>query len=157
MLAEEYLPHQVESHELIVRAVKSPFHVTKGGSLKKNAFDPPPGSNELSVIRLGIGIERVRNRSIGIANSKNSEYRGLAAAGVAEVRGVGAEVVCDQVPFAGHANIVLPVGRPARDQEPPEPSALKQQDSVRAGLLSNFRYFSDPDPSVDTWTGDVVE
>lgn len=153
----KYLPHEVRDDEYVVRAIKSPFHLTKTGKLKRSAFDPPRGSADISVIRLRIGSDSVKNRSVEIASGGPATYRGLASGNVAAIRAVGLDVICDQVPFAGHANIRFPIEKPATGQEPAPPEVIDELDRLKESLLDTFVYFEDAAPTVAGWVGPSLE
>lgn len=149
-----YLTHEVDSAETVVRAIKSPFHVKKGTQLRRAAFMPPRGRRDLSVIRLRAGAGHCKDMGKRAVSGPDAQYRGLASGGVGYLLSIGAGVDCDQIPFVGHANIILPeVFLSSATEEPPPPEDLEERDNVLKLLLNHFRYFPDPDPEGQGWSG----
>lgn len=112
------IPVEVANEETVVRGIFHPYH-TKGSKLHWNAFRPPPGRADVSVMRhdyLGPEECRVRAKVIG---GTDKQYRGLASIRVRSVRDVGPDVVDSRDQFLGHADImhihVVQAGEPPDD------------------------------------------
>jgi len=84
------LPPEVAEDEKLVRAIKVPYHYdARKGRLKPAAFRPPRGTSLVSVIRLLMGADFCKNKSVEIAGP---EYLGLGVMVSAEARAAGAAV-----------------------------------------------------------------
>ena len=65
------LPEDVADDETIVRGILTPWHY-KGGKLRRQAFQPPKGSSELSVMRLLKGSDFCKDKAVEIASANRN-------------------------------------------------------------------------------------
>lgn len=146
----EALPPAVNEDEVIIRAVKSPFHL-KRGRLLARAFAPPLGRIDVSVIRLLAGFDHCAEKARDVADQPDvSEYAGMALAHAAKLRAVPVDVEDDPEPFVGHANLVyreiaeLLASR--RKGEPLPPDEQSKLTSFYARVAGEFTFKEDPRP-----------
>ena len=146
-------PHEVSDTEIIIRGICSPYHVSSNGKLKSSAFDPTPGTDEVSVMRHDwIGTEACRDRSKNLADpGKNKIYRGMAILTAASIRQAGADIIDSRIHFPGHADIkhgfVTQIG------EPPSAAVLHALRSRTKLLAKMANFFVDPEPDSISWQG----
>ena len=146
-------PHEVSDTELIVRGICSPYHVSSSGKLKPNAFDPTPGTDEVSVMRHDwIGTEACRDRSKSLADpEKNKIYRGMATLTADLIRQTGADIIDSRRHFPGHADIKL--GFVTQDGEPPSAEVLHALRTRTKWLAKIANFLADPEPGSSYWQG----
>ena len=147
-------PRKVADAETIIRGICSPFHVSGAGKLRPEAFKPPAGRIDVSVMRMDwIGVEACRNHAKSL-DSEQKTYRGLAAIAARQIRATGADVIDTREVFYGHADIhVVPA---SGDGEPLPARDLYSQRSQMKALARLANYFPDPNPSAETWCGPTV-
>lgn len=146
-------PLEISDAETIVRGICSPFHVSSSGKLKPQAFDPTPGTEDVSVLRHDwIGVNVCRDYSRKLENLASQKvYRGMAVLTASQIRSAGAEVKDSRNLFQGHADIKLGYLTPAGDPPPAEVVFAKRE---RTKLLASAaQYHADPDPAADSWLG----
>lgn len=146
-------PQEVEDGETIVRCICSPYHLDKRGALHWKAFQPRSGSAKVSVIRHGVvGSNFCKERGKELSDpSADKVYSGLAAILALSIRSAGAEVEDAPQDFPGHAHIDHQI-----EVEPYRPLAPHVLEVLRdrcKALKSIARYYSDPDPDAQGWTG----
>lgn len=145
------IPVEIDGAEKIVRAIKTPFHLKKNKSTKlaRAAFRPPPGTDEVSVMRhgyMGTNACRAKAKEIGQA-----AYVGMAALLAHGVRNAGAAVVDSRQEFCGHADIRH--GIVIERDEPPSAEKSLALDQRIDGILRVTTYYPDPDSAAGVWTG----
>ncbi len=148
------MPVHVSDDERILRAIYSPYHV-KNNKLKHQAFDPTPGTDEVSVMRfeyMGVGLCRRKAKSLG--NPKKAYY-GFAVLRTGVVRTSAMDVVDSRRHFCGHADIKLLMLKP-EPNEPPPPEAGKRLKDLKDALLHASNYVPDPNPG-KAWRGNKLE
>jgi len=150
------IPIPIDDSEGIVRAILT-IHLDPKGKLKTNTFRPKPGTQDVSVMRhsyMGSDACKVKAKGI-ISSSAKIEYKGLAVVGASEIRAVGSEVTDSRNGmghYCGHADISHGSVNPPAG-EPDDPMLV---DKLRA-LKNAARYYPDPDPSNENWTGRLIE
>ncbi|MDH5824943.1 hypothetical protein QFW77_18410 [Luteimonas sp. RD2P54] len=151
-------PVEIDENELIVRVVRSPYHLNKSESrLTPSAFRPPPGRRDLSVIRWRYTIPdgrelKTKIRSIG--NCAEARYKGLAALIASECLAANVELVDSREQFLGHADILMPYAVP--NHEPADGSIADTLAAIRAALRDAAKYHPDPAPEAQLWTIDEL-
>jgi hypothetical protein len=152
------IPVSVASEENVVRAVWS--HHLDGNSLKKGFLR----SERTSVMRhTYMGTEECRSRGRSIPHGNPGvRYKGLAIIRVGRIRQVGSDVLDSREQFCGHAHIShgpALAGQAAEPGEPlfDDPNLLMTLDERLKELKKATRYFPDPNPSHNNWTGEVLQ
>ena len=147
-------PVQIRTDELIVRALYCPYHF-KDNKLDKAAFKPQKGSNKISVMRHawlksdGCKAQAKRLQRDG------KTYRGFAALSAGEIKDAGADVADSRREYEGHADIQIKWIR-GGGGEPGQPEEMMEINAVAKMLRDSARYYSDPDPDHDRWTGEEM-
>ena len=151
-------PRNVADGESIVRVILHPYHFDKKLRLKPQAFESPPGKDEVSVIRLDFAdatfCKRWGKNRVAVDGVK--EYRGLAVVRADSIRKIESQVVAtplDDCP--AHADIRHGYTRPQQD-EPGTPKEIEKLRTRLKDLLKHVTYYPDPDVSADDWTGGAV-
>lgn len=140
----------VGESERIVRFLLSPLHF-KNGKLRSNAFNPTPGSDEISVNRLEIiPIEQTKPiaKRMAITNP-TGEYCGFALHTKRSAIACGAkEVIPDKLEDnEAHAELKLGIIREGLDI-PPKMQVIKDE------LTDKCRLLMDPNPNEEGWKGE---
>lgn len=142
----------VSSDEYIERAIAR-GHVSAGGQIKWQALKLSSNEEGVSVIRLLIGSDNVKNT----AKDVKTRYCGLAEAKVERLRSAGLEVVDRRRAgeYTGHAEIEFKTW-PA-PLEPYEPELASEGNLEQVNYYKShvplFSYFSDPNPAGEGWAG----
>lgn len=149
--------HAVPNDVTIVRAIKTPYHLTGPAKnrLRPAAFRPPPGSNEVSVVRQDHGGDDYCKQ---VGSEKLGEgYKGLAGGLVSATIGAGAASVLDSPEgnYPGHADIIAP------RTVPPKGEVLAAEDAKALTdfcdkLVQAYAYQEDPDLSSREWLGNPL-
>jgi hypothetical protein len=143
---------KVGEQERIVRFLLSPLHFKTDGSLRPNAFNPSPNSDEVSVNRLDITpIEETKfiAKTMAAKNSKHT-YFGFALHTKQSAILCGVKDVVPD-PIEGnnaHAEIKLGVVRES-DEIPAEMLEIRDNWVERCKLLK------DSNPDQEGWSGEV--
>lgn len=147
-MTEDGLPVQIAPDEVIVRAIKTPYHVdVRKSRLKYQAFKPQPSRDDVSVMRKRhLGNDGCKNKAVQIAGSA---YIGLAALRAEEIEATEAHVVDSREgQFIGHAHIEQGALAPASG-EPTSPELIERYKT----LADAARYYPDSQPNIDGWHG----
>lgn len=147
----------MSNDERLVRAIYSPFHVTKNNRLKHQAFDPTPKTDEISVMRIehmGECLCKAKAKSFEDP-AKKKEYCGFAVLRTVSVRNARMEVLDSRKYFCGHADIKLLLqGLCAVEPgEPRPPEVGKKLKDLKNSLLLSSNYVADADPKRSKWRG----
>jgi hypothetical protein len=147
------VPVKVEGDERIIRAIYSPHHVDRHNRrLKHQAYDPTPGTDEISTMRLEhMGASFCRKKAKSFQNLRTNPPKimaGLAVLQVATVTAKGMPVVDSRRQYCGHADIKLLIAELLNRQkgEPPPPHIGKKFKDLKDELVKSSTYFSDPNP-----------
>lgn len=144
------IPLEVADAETIVRGICSPFHVKKG-KLQWNAFLPPPGSDEVSIIRHDyVGVKFCKAKAKELTDPQKT-YEGMAFINVGVVRACDAEVIDSRVVYLGHGDIKHQRSNPPRN-EPREGPDLEFVRSVCKSIQKKAAYVADPDVASEEWS-----
>lgn len=139
-------PYTIDDDENIVRGICSPYHV-KNGKLKRNAFDAPFDSDEVSVIRHDwVGMQYCRKKSKeleDVSSANEKKYKGMAVLKASTITSSGADLVDSRRVFEGHADIRHKIIRQRGVPVPAEQVKILQDRSKY--LLENCSYHEDPD------------
>lgn len=163
--AQESIPEEIAKHEIIVRALLFPllFSVSKK-KLKDPAFSPPPGKNEVSVLRHDYTTSDICKQHGKQIDIKENTYGGLAviqAGSIAQVNNLHSEkfkdescvevsLVASPLPnLPTHADITYSIEFP--DDEP-----KIQIRMIARELIKQAVFLEDPDPEKEKWTGKPI-
>jgi hypothetical protein len=143
----------VENDERLVRAIYSPYHVDKHSRPKHQAYDPTPGTDEVSTMRLehmGAGLCRAKARSF---QNPKKVLAGLAVLRVETVKLLGMGVVDSRRHFCGHADIRFLIAElaVAKKGEPPPPEVGKRLKDLKERLVKSSTFFSEAHPNRPNW------
>ena len=141
------LPLDISDDERLARALFCPYHMDNSGKIKKEAFKAPTGRRDVSVNRLRtLDPDACKARSKAIRNP--GAFKGFAVIVAEGVRKCGSDVVDSRELYLGHADIVHPI---ALEKGVPAPPKFNQRLKQMAQLA---KYFPDPDPDSDRWSGE---
>lgn len=130
----------------MARAVFYPYHI-KAGKLKPAAFRAKAGRQDVSVNRvLVLGTHACKSHARDIATS--GDYLGFAVLSARIVRQCGSDVKDSREQYLGHADIIHNVVLEKDEPAPPEFNKLLKC------LVVGARFFPDPTPDDDRWTGE---
>ena len=150
-------PLEIDDDEVIVRGICYPYHVSDGGKLKREAFEPPRGKNDVSVMRHDwIGTEVCRNRARSLAKNEKI-YFGMAVLEASQIRSIDeVDIVDSRDQFEGHADIMF--AGPTKDvSSEPLPASIQHPFKKKSKRLADSaKFFKDPNPDSDTWQGDPL-
>jgi hypothetical protein len=145
------IPIPLQDSETIVRGILN-IHVNDKGKLKSNAFRPKPETDEVSVMRHGyLGSDACKSKARELSKDQVN-YQGLAVLLAREIRHAGSQVVDSREGnYCGHAHISHGIVIP-RDEPLESPLNLALGERLRA-LRTVARYYADPEPLNEIWTG----
>ena len=150
-------PIEIKNDENIVRAICSPFHIKNGIQLKHQAFRPPAGSDEVSVMRpdwIRADACKIHAKNISNLNSNPpKQYEGLAVISAEKIRDTKAEVIDSRHLFQGHADIKHGCEFAIKKGEPEDPKVLEKLNERNKRLAEMANYHRDPNPTNNTWEG----
>ena len=153
------LPNEFEHSEKIARSIFSPINVTKSGELKTNTYKPPANSDEISVNRLNYANATICKKLSKKIESptKNRNYFGLAILLVSEIRKSKADIIYS--PINHHKENVNPyhsgikIGfKVKKGEELPSEISYKIKEMTKTS-----RFYKDPNPQLEEWTGEELE
>jgi hypothetical protein len=146
------IPVPITNEETLVRALRE-CHVRKG-KLRDNVFRPPPGIDEVSVMRhTHMASNPCKQKAKEIAGGdQNNPYVGLAAITAESIRSEHSEVTDSREEFCGHAHISHGIAAPVAD-EPIDPVLMSRLQELR----KKAKLLLDPQPENDEWTGEAIE
>lgn len=154
------LPLEVADQECIVRVVIHSW--LKGDKLSREAYKPKRGkSGDISVIRhdyMGSKFckQHGKNKVQKLESPNSRIYVGLAATKAATFRALGGDVKDTRLHFLGHADADIGMTRPNGGKEPDDPDELLKLNRHLDRIVDRTKFFLDPDPTQDDWTGDDV-
>jgi hypothetical protein len=156
------IPNHVADDERIVRAIYSPVHLDqKLTRLRPSAYEPPPGTDELSVMRLEyLGARASKRHARRIENpQKNRTYRGFAVLRVSRIRATNMSVEDSRQEFCGHADIrlLLDALKNRQAKEPLSATDGKRLKELKDYLLASSKYVADPKPRSSRWTAGLLD
>lgn len=144
------LPRDIADEERLARAVFYYQHIDKKGRIKKEAFKAATGRNDVSVNRLrAIDADECKRRSRAIRCP--GEYKGFAVITAGDVRHYGSDVRDSRELYFGHADIIHDVVLAPGEPAPAEFNHRLKQ------LAECARFFPDPAPETETWSGANLE
>jgi hypothetical protein len=151
-------PLEVPDNEILVRAISYSVHVKKNGHLKWQAYKPTPGTDEISVMRLGCMTPTdCKRKAKELDNPPHKLYRGLAVLTAGAIRSNAMTVTDSREQFCGHAHISTGVPlRSNTDAEPIDPAESERLKVKAEELLRLSSYYQDRDASSDDWPQDIV-
>lgn len=146
------LPIEIAPDEVIVRAIKTPYHYDeKKKRLKPSAFRPQAERDDVSVMRKRhMGNDGCKDKAVEIAAKA---YIGLAALRAEEITAVKARVVDSREGlFLGHAHIEQGTPAPLSGQTA-DPDLIERWKA----LADTARYYQDGEPRTPGWHGpDII-
>lgn len=140
-----------------MRGICSPFHVSVSkNKLKPEAFDPFPGTDEVSVMRVKyLGDARCKLRAKALERLPTKSYRGVAVFTAELARKNCAVVVDSRRHYLGHADIHYQFEAPPPGE--PLPAEVLSQLRPRLKELSKrAKYIPDPLPQSCRWSGEAM-
>lgn len=142
-----------DDSERIARSVFTPLNIKKDNSLKNNVFRTPSEIDEVSVNRLEFtNADFVKEISKKIENpERDRTYFGIAILNVHEILFSKCAVVYTPKtePFSNPFHSDIKVG-----YVPKRGETLPAEIAYKIDLLSNkARFYIDPNPAVEDWTG----
>lgn len=147
-------PVPIQTDELIVRALYHPYHF-RNNKLDKAAFKPQRGSNKISVMRHDwLQSDGCKTQAKRLQRDGKT-YMGFAALCAGKINDAGAEVVDSREEYEGHADIQIKWKR-GGGGEPGQPEEMIEINAVAKKLRDSARYYPDPDPDHDGWTGEEM-
>ncbi len=151
-------PLEVPDSENLARAISYSVHVKKNGVLKWQAYKPTPGTDEISVMRLGCMTPTAcKQKAKELNNPPHKLYRGLAVLASGSIRSKGMTVADSRNEFCGHAHISTGVPLELNtDAEPLDPAESERLKTKAEELLKLSSYYQDRDISSDNWPHDVA-
>jgi hypothetical protein len=146
------IPVPIANEETVIRALRE-CHIRKG-KLRDNAFRPPPGIDEVSVMRhTHMTSNPCKQKAQEIAGGDpNNRYVGVAAITAESIRSEHSEVTDSREEFCGHAHISYGIAAPVAD-EPIDPVLLSRLQELK----KKAKLLLDPEPETDAWTGEAIE
>lgn len=154
------IPLLIDESEKIVRSIFSPINVHKTkGILLNNAFRPPSDIDEISVNRLDYTTpDFCKAVSKKIENpTANRSYFGLALLYKSEIINLMCDVlytpITTPIDKANPYHADIKVGYIPKKGEP-----LPSEISFKINnLTSTARFYKDPSPELESWTGGALE
>lgn len=146
-------PLEIADDEMIVRVVKTPFHLNdKRSRLTPAAFSPPKDSarGDVSIIRWKYTYNDGEVLKAKAREIAGSAYTGVAHLPCFKVRAAPAEIVDSREHYQGHADIIIGVAIPL--QEPTEGDDGKRIKEVKKALSDACTLLLDPRPLAAEWT-----
>jgi hypothetical protein len=161
------LSEAIPDDEKMVRAIKSPHHLSKG-KVKHNALRPPYGESVVSVIRHAMGADFCKSQGKFIVEGAGDDaeagagagagvaYAGLLVMPTLHIRNCGSAVEdAREGYFCGHAHIDHGMQMP--DKGVPVPPELGDAMRERAkAILAKSVYYPDPEPNQPGWGGPAL-
>lgn len=139
-------PREISDNETFARAIFSPFHVTKRGRIKKEAFKPPAERADLSINRMRIlSFDACKLLSIAMQNEQKN-FRGFATLTAADARSQDLDIIDSREIYYGHADIIFPITLTKGEPAPAEYNIALQM------LVDLANYTKDPFPGEDYWS-----
>lgn len=151
----ETYPALIPDDEVVIRAIFSPFHVRKG-RLVWQAYDPTPGTNEISMMRVEIlGADGAKAQALKIGDPPKKIFRGFGVLNARDIREGGHDVLDSRIEYLGHAHIALNFPFLTRQipAEPLDPADSKMLRDALNELVRRSQYFVDPKPEGPDWSG----
>lgn len=139
--------------EPVARNIYYHPHVKSNGKLKWQAFDPTPGTDEVSVVRSAcMSPSECKKRAKLIAVPPNKVYKGLAILRSEEIRNLGLQVTDSREEYYGHAHISIGVKTQKRPPDVPrDPREVEHVKTVAGEILKITKYHPDPDIESEEW------
>ena len=148
------LPSEFADTEKIARSVFSPVNVTKSEKLRTNTFKSPANIDEVSINRLDYtNANHLKKLSKNIENPPRRSYFGFAMLLKSEIYNCNAELKYSPIlepkdkinPF--HSDIKVGYIKEKGKEFPAEINYKIDK------LITACRFYKDPNPSTDNWTG----
>ena len=154
------MPIHISDGERIARAIYSPYHV-KNNRLKREAYRPTPGTDEISVMRIEhMGARLCKRRAKSFESPAHKKvYRGFAVLRTNSVRARGMEAIDSRRHFNGHADIKLLMEELCllEPNEPPSAQTGKKLKDLEDALLGASNYVPDPSAQHAAWQGGKLQ
>ena len=155
-----FLPKKIFGEEVVVRAIFSPFHLSSEGErLIPAAFDPTPGTDEISIMRESfLGEHCCKRKARELENPKHKKvFTGFAVMVVERIkRDAGCNVEDSRGEFLGHADIRTGIVWPRGRGKPMDPEMREKSDRISSSLVALSKYIKDPSPAAFRWEGPAL-
>lgn len=152
------LPIEVPDGENIIRAIYYHVHVNRNNTLKWQAYDPTPGTDEVSVMRGGCMLPTdCKKKAKELVNPPSKLYRGLAVLSAGTVRSENMGVRDSRHVYCGHGHISTGVSTKLK-ASPGEPRDIKEVERVKkmaSVLVKLSKYYPDGAPESIDWPAGV--
>ncbi len=150
------LPVDVPDSENILRGIYYEVHLNDAGSLKWQAYDPTPGTDEVSVMRSArLSPTACKRKAKAIEKPPRKRYRGLAALNSGAIKRIGMAVIDSRHIYCGHADIKTGVVTQKRlPNVPRDPREVARVKEVAEKLLELSRYYPDSRIESAKWEGE---
>ena len=150
------LPVEIPDSENVVRGIYYDVYFNDKGLLKWQAYDPTPGTDEVSVMRSGrLSPTACKRKAISIETPPRKRYRGLAALNSGAIERNGLKVIDSRHVYCGHADIKTGVVTQKRIQNVPrDPREVACVKRVAEKLLELSRYYPDSRIESAKWEGE---
>lgn len=147
----EKLPAVIRDNEAILRIIFSPLNVSKDGkTVKPNAYRPPPGKDEISVVRANYcSLKFCKKYGKKIQSAENKKnYFGFGILYAIEIRELDADVLYTPIRPDNIYHSDIKIGFiPKKGEELP----AEYQYKVRQ-MAKKARLIEDPNPNIDEWS-----
>jgi hypothetical protein len=128
--------------------------VTKKQKLTPKLYDPSPGTNEVSMMRVEFMGGNECKRRAKLSEKADKTFTGFCAISVKSVRSLTHQAHDSRSEYPGHAHISLSGPVPGLNgAEPLSPEDLKIFRDHKKQLEEKSEYFEDPQPNSRTWSG----
>ena len=148
-LSSSKLPFEIDDGEKIIRSIFSPINVDKKNKLRTNVFKSPSGMDEVSVNRLYYTTPDFCKQISKNIQSQQRTYFGLALLTAKEIRNAKAKVIYSPIKNENVFHADIKVGY-VREKGVPAPSHINH---ITTKLKDQARFYIDPNPNVENWTG----
>jgi hypothetical protein len=150
------LPVKVSDSENLIRGIYYEVHLDDVGSLKWQAYDPTPGTDEVSVMRSArLSPNACKRKAKSIERAPRKLYRGLAALSSGAIKTAGMAVVDSRHVDCGHADIKTGVVTQRRlPNVPRDPREVARVKKVAEKLIELSQYYPDSRIESAKWEGE---
>ena len=152
------LSSEIAITEKIARSIFSPVNVTKSNTLRANAYKSPANIDEVSVNRLDYTTANfIKKLSKKIATPPKREYFGFAILSKSDIIDCDADVVYSPIlePKENlniyHSDIKVGFIKEKGQELPAEINYKVSK------LIEKSRFYIDPNPNTENWTGDDLK
>ena len=149
------LPVEIPDSEDVIRAIYYEVHLNDDGSLKWQAYDPTPGTDEVSVMRSArLSPTACKRKAKSMEKAPRKLYRGLAVLNSGAIAKKKMAVIDSRYVYCGHADIKTGVVTQERLPNVPRDShEVARVKAVAEKLKKLSQYYPDPNIGSTKWEG----